>query len=226
MGTTFAHVTPQNYADTWGNQGRPGSFSSTTVRGHSAVRFENGDSPAIVWEERPGVLVWVSVLPDQVDSLLSIAEGIRPMPGPSVIPHRVVVGNTLTNPSVVGYDADDNDGDGLVIVRIGDTECVGFGFVDGCGDGIAANTVVRPRGDTIDLVGATPPNVATVRFTFSDGGTVEAEPGPFANYRSHFYSVGYGPGIGVDPGSVGVVRVDWLGTSGEVLEQLDVSISG
>lgn len=221
VGTTFAHVTPQDYAEQWGPSQGGGPTTPVTVRGHEAIRYLNEDLPAVVWEERPGVLAWVAVVPDQVDALLGIAEGIRAVPGPATIPHRVVGGDISTNPSVVRYDADDNDGDGLVIVRIGDAECVGFGFVDGCGDGIAANTVVRPRGDTIHLVGATPPNVVTVRFTFSDGGTVEAESGPFANYRSHFFSVGYSAGTGVDPATLGVVRVVWLDANGETLEQLD-----
>ena len=46
------------------------------VRGHTAVLFEdNGQYPAVMWEERPGVLVWVAVPSSRQAELMSIALG-------------------------------------------------------------------------------------------------------------------------------------------------------
>ncbi len=212
IGTTFADVTIEHYAAEWGPTKGGGVQTATIVRGHAAIRFSYETSPAVVWQERPGVLAWVVVPPTQADQLMTIAEGIRSVPGPAKIASRVVV-------SGIGlpWDANDNDADGALLGRAGGLECFGFGHIDGCGQGIGDRTFVTPNvtsnvtpGDLV--VGSTPSGVTAVRITTDQGGVATVPTSPFANFESRVFSSSV---------AGGVAKVEWLDVAGAVVATVE-----
>ena len=203
IGTTFTGVTPAEYAEQW-----PGlkadtipAAEPTTVRGHDALEFyETVGRPAVVWQERPGVLVWVAVPPEREAELLAIAEGVQRVPGPTDIPWVQVV----PEPGVA-FDASNNNAEGMVVGRRGSLECVGLGYLASCGTDIASRMFVA--GGMVAT--ATPPEVAQVRVTFSSGSSL-VEPEAKDGFTSRFVRVSV-----PDPATVELV--EWLGADGTVI---------
>jgi hypothetical protein len=216
VGTTFASIGPEEYVRLWSNFGPADLGETTEIRGHPAWRFDYLGSPAVVWEERLGVLVWVSVPPEYADDLDVMAEGVRRMDGPTSIGHQVMVA-----PLAEQWTAVNNSANGLLVARLGDVECVGLDYVDGqmpCGEGIAERTIVRARfepGGMTDVAGSVPAGVATVRLEPADGRAVTVEPVPFAGSVSRYYSTR------ID--AEGSITVVWLDATGTVVEQLTVN---
>lgn len=202
VGTTFVDLPIEDYAK---RLATPGTVVATTLAdGRPAVTMDNSMSPAIMWQARPGVIAWVTVPPERAGELASIAAGVRQVAGPATIADRVVVPGT--GQAFGGWD---NDGAGLVVGRLGASECVGPGYVSGCGQDIVARTFVRSTSDGVSVAGAVPPEVSTVRVTPQFGEPRVIEPSPFADYRSQFF--------GADLGQDAVVRVEWLDAAGTVL---------
>ncbi len=186
VGTTFTEVSAPEYAAQWWPSADIAN-DGTLVRGHDATRFEHLGAPAVVWQERPGVLVWVAVPPENEADLLDVAEHVRRLDGPSSIPGRVVV-----TPLAAPWDASNNDGDGVIVASAGGTECVGLDYLDGtCGDEIGQRTIVRHRfepSDVTEVAGSTPATVVKVRIDTSDGATVSVDTIAFAAFAGRFYS--------------------------------------
>jgi hypothetical protein len=184
IGTTFTDLSPTEYAKEWGPTQQAPVQASVTVRGHDAIRYDNENDPALVWQERPGVLVWVAVPSTFVDRLSTVAQNVRRTDGPSTIPHRVMVA-----PLAKRWDAMDNDGDGVIAAISNGVECVGLDYVDTCGEAISTRTVVRPTpsGQT-RVAGSAPANVTSVRVEVEGSLPVLIDTVSFANYKSRFYS--------------------------------------
>jgi hypothetical protein len=208
IGTTFAPVTPREYAAQWGATAKPPSDASlrdVTVRGHPGITYSNEQFPAVVWEERLGVLVWVTVPAERADELLTIANGVRRVPGPATIPYRVVL------PGGRPYDVDNNNGDSLLVARTNGQNCFGFGWVDGCASGIAGWTFAR---DDQLVAGVVPPEVAAVRVISRAGVPTVVDPEAndhVAGIRSFVVSV------------PGPATVEWLDANGAVIDRYELA---
>jgi hypothetical protein len=217
VGTTFADLSPAEYATIWGpSQGR-GPQTPVVVRGHEAIQYLNETDPAVVWQERPGVLVWVSIRGDDTGRLMSIAEGVRSMPGPTTMPNRVMVA-----PLAMSWDAQDNDGDGLIAARSNGVECVGLDYVDTCGADLASRTIVRgsfrPNDPTVRIAGSTPADVTSVRIEADGVEPVVVDTIGFADYSSRFFSTGLSAGSSIS--------LTWLDAGGAAVlsQQIDVVV--
>ena len=203
--TTFTDVGAVNYAHQWYRlvEGQP-IMSDVTIRGHRGVTYEDHYGlPAVTWEERQGVVVTVSVPPEMKGNLLAVAAGIRSQAGPTTIPDRVAIGDAQ-------WQSVANGTDGLVVGRLGDSECVGYRRLEQCDQSIAGRTSVR--NDFTDgvnnsaIAGATPADVDRVRVTLDDGSTADIATKVFANYRSRFYESAYA--------GRQIVKVEWIDGSG------------
>jgi hypothetical protein len=204
VGTTWAEVTPLEYAESWGPTQGDGPTSPTTVRGHDAIRYLDEDRPALVWQERPGVLVWVAVSANREDELTTIAENIRLLPGPESITWAFVVPGTGER-----YDASDNNGDGLLVVRDGARECFGWGYVIACPDAPFSNTFMHELDGRRTITGTVPPDVERVRLSFPSGNPVEVEPFAVNGITMHFFEVSIGDAY--------VTGMEWLDGDGTVV---------
>lgn len=208
VGTTFGgSISLEDYAATFlgSLNGDRAAVTPTTVRGHPAVSFmADQSSPALMWEERSGVVVWVTVPPSRQSELTSLAEHIELQPGPSSMPGVLVVPNRQR-----GGDTD-NVGD-LVIARFQGAECVGWGYIDRCKEGIDDRTFINRvfQGDSTIVAGAVPPQVDRVRIRPEFGEPVDVTPFSFAGFTSRYYTATL-PGDFVD-------SVEWLAASGAVL---------
>ena len=214
IGTTFTDLSPTQYAAQWTVSGAgPATLTPLTVRGHDGVRYTYVGAPGVVWQERPGVLVWVSTPPESEDQLMTIAEGIRRLDGPTTIPNRVMV-----SPLAEVWDAGSNDGNGVLVASAGGTECVGLDYLETCGEDITVRTVVRaisePSGTT-RVAGSTPAGVSSVRIDITGGAPITVETITFANYASRFYSTTVSGGE--------VESVTWLDDQGNEIESSVVS---
>ncbi|MCU1387635.1 MAG: hypothetical protein JWL72_973 [Ilumatobacteraceae bacterium] len=219
IGTTFADVSPEQYASDarsslGGGENPP---SAVTVRGHAAIAYTSGDGPAVVWQERAGVLVWLTVPPEDADQLLTIANGVRRIPGPTDIPSRVMVAGT-GHP----YDASRNNGDGLVVARAGGQVCAGYGFVGTCSQDIADLTFIDASNpDAVSLAGWTSANVTSVKFEFptSVGDFVAVDTQQFADYDGRFFDF---PLQSADSPTPLPTHVEWLDATNAVVAQADI----
>ena len=159
------------------------------------------------------MLVWVSTPPESEDQLMTIAEGIRRLDGPTTIPNRVMV-----SPLAEVWDAGSNDGNGVLVASAGGTECVGLDYLETCGEDITVRTVVRaisePSGTT-RVAGSTPAGVSSVRIDITGGAPITVETITFANYASRFYSTTVSGGE--------VESVTWLDDQGNEIESSVVS---
>ncbi len=212
IGTTFTEITPSEYATAWFPTGldRADVQEAVTVRGHAAIRYLDQLKPAVVWQERPGVLVWVVVSPSKESRLLTIAEAIVRRDGPTAIPNRVVI-TPLAGP----WKAQDNDGNGLIVAIQGGLACVGINYIDLCDSTIEA-TIVRPTSSGPTRVGgATPPDVTRVRIDVVDAEPLFVDTITFANYQQRFYATTIPSGY--------VAAVSWLDSAGEVVASLGMS---
>ncbi len=213
IGTTFTTISPTEYAQQWGPTQGSGETSAVVVRGHDGVRYSNEDRLALVWQESPGVLVWVAVDGSLDDQLLEIAEDVDPVDPaaqPTSIPHRVVVPG-LGEP----WDAGDNNGDGVLVGLHDGVECVGFGYIDHCGTSIDDRVIVRNGGDALRVAGSTPSNVVRVRVTTSADVGAEADTVTFSPYTSRFFEVFVAAGD--------TLYVEWLDASDDVVDEADMT---
>ena len=207
IGTTFgAHVTLEEYATMLGPmQPAAPTPAPSTVRGHSAVLFEdNSQYPAVMWEERPGVLVWVAVPPSRQAELTSIAEAVVLQKGPSTIPGRLLVPNTGEP-----WRARNNNGTGLIVAKFSGKECVGWGYIDKCSDRIEDRTFAAHFPSAVYIAGSVPSEVESVRVRPESGDPVEVTPFAYGGSSSRFYQVTLPPDT--------VATVDWLGADGNVI---------
>ncbi|BAN01559.1 PASTA domain-containing protein [Ilumatobacter coccineus] len=207
IGTTFTDLDPATYATRWGPTQGDGPQTNTTVRGHPAINYLNETDPAVIWQERPGVLVWVAVPPAREDDLMDIAEAIRVTDGPATIPNRVII-TDLAEP----WDAWDNDGDGLIVATSDGQECVGLNYIDTCGSDISQRTIVRIHSDgTATIAGSTTANATSIRITTTGNDPIEINTIPFANYPSRYYSTTVPAGV--------VETIIWLDSTGTELDR-------
>lgn len=201
IGTTFTTVTPEQYVAIWG--GSDGvAADRTTVRGHDALRYQDASRTHLVWQEQPGVLVWVAVPDERVDELEPIAAGVRRVSGPTTIPHVVVV-----TPLARAWDATDNNADGLVYAQVGGRIVVGIDYVDNSEESV----VVRQRpGVAGELVvgGLVSAGVTQVRITAAGQAPVAVDTMPFAGTPDNRFF------LANIPGGVGEVSVTWLAADG------------
>jgi hypothetical protein len=204
IGTTWTNITPLEYAELWGPTQGDGPTSSTTVRGHDATRYLNDDRPAVVWQERPGVLAWVAVSTNREEELTTIADNIRLLPGPNSIPWKFVVPGTGAR-----YDASDNDADGLIVVRDGARECVGWAYVQACPDAAFSDTFMHERDGRRVVTGAVPPDVQRVRLSFPARDPVEVEPLEVNGITMRVFEV--------DISDTYVTGMEWLDRDGTVV---------
>jgi hypothetical protein len=215
VGTTFgASVTIEQYAADLGPtqpDSSPTALAPTTVRGHAAVLFnDNAQYPAVLWEERPGVIVWVAVPPSRQAELGSLAEAVVVQTGPASIPGRLVVPNT-GGP----WTAPDNNGSALLIARFQGAECVGWGYIDKCRDGIADRTFVIPSEDSVVVAGSVPPDVDRVLVVPQSGQPIVITPFSYAGFTSRYYQTT----LSNDHAQ----SVKWLAVDGTVLATYEVS---
>jgi len=212
IGTTFGDIAPPGYAAIWGPTQGDGPQEATTVRGHDAIRYLNEASPALVWQERPGVLVWVVVPPNREDELVDIAENLQRIDGPTTIPYRVTVPELSTE-----WDMWDNDGNGLISARSQGVACVGLDYVDTCGTDIADRTIIRTRTEgVVRVAGSTPSDIASVRIDVAGGEAVGVETIAFADSASRYFSTVLDPDIGP------ITEVTWLAADGEIATLMSV----
>ena len=163
------------------------------------------------------MLVWVQVPADSVDDLLTIAEGVRQVPGPDTIPWIVSISDDSIGTT---FHAGNNDSNSIVIGRQADgDECVGFGYIEGtCSGGIGDQTFIRYTDDRAQIVGAASADTATVRI--SQNGQLLAE----AATR---------PVVGVETDSVlfdeevtvtGQVTIDWVDATGQTIASTAIEV--
>lgn len=209
IGTTFTDITPTEYAREWGNYPETGDakIEDVTVRDLPGVAYAYGASRYVVWSERPGVLVWVKAANDAPDELLSIAEGVRRVPGPDTIPWIVSVPDDKHGQS---YDASSNDADTLVVGKQTDgSECVGYRFIESACDGtIGEQTFVKIVNDRALVTGITPTTVTTVRIS-QNGNQLTETPTRQINPSTNLLFSEY-----VD--TEGPVTVEWIDATGVV----------
>lgn len=201
IGTTFTTVTPEQYVAIWG--GSDGvDATTTTVRGHEALRYRSGSRTHLVWQEQPGVLVWVAVPDERADFLESIAEGVRRVSGPATIPHIVVV-----TPLARAWDANNNNADGLVYAQVGGRIVVGIDYIDSHDSTV---TVRQRPGVAGELVvgGMVSAGVMQVRITAAGQTPVTVDTVPFAGAPDNRFF------LANVPGGVGEVSVTWLAADG------------
>lgn len=214
IGTTFTDLTPADYAAFWGpSRATPDTGTRpTVVRGHDAISYTNEIAPGVVWQERPGVLVWVTVPAGSGLDPTTVAEGIQRVDGPASIPNRVVV-QALARP----WDAQDNDGDGLVVATAKGQGCVGLNYVDTCGDEIGARTIVRPSSSgAVTIAGSTPADVATIRIEITGSTPIDVETITFADYPSRFYSTVVTSGA--------PQKLTWLDADGAIIDSMEIAL--
>lgn len=206
IGTTYTGIAPSDYANIWGS-GPTGSIAPTplAVRGHDGIQYHYGDRTYAVWQEQPGLLVWVAVPDQMADQLSTIAEGVRRVSGPATIPYVVVV-TPLARP----WDTSDNNADGLVYTRIGGKLQVGVDYIDG-----SSPVVVRqnPNVDAELVVGgAAPAEAMQVRITTAGNPPVIVDTVAFAGApEARFFQTNV-------PGGVGQVAFAWLAADGSEID--------
>jgi hypothetical protein len=210
--TTFTNANASDYANAWSFSTR--APSAVVVRGQPAVHYTDGyGSDAVSWQERPGVIVTVSVPPAMDDQLLAIADSVQRLNGPTTIPSRVIVPTNSFRSQHVG----NNDPAGLVVGRLHGIECISAGIdPTGCGQDISDLTFAFGPGTNTDLtststeiMGAVPTAVATVRITTKNQGTITATPASFSGYTHRFYDVTITASF--------VLAVDWLDATGATI---------
>jgi hypothetical protein len=201
IGTTFTEVEPVDYARNFDLQ----PDTTAAVRGHAAVRFTESDQPAIVWRERDGVLVWVTVPPEFADQLQAVAEGVRRADGPTTIPFRVVVPDTGRP-----FDGPNNNADALVVGRIGSVECVGYGFIGQCSQDIAHTTFLDRTPTGILIAGRVPSNVTAVRVSVVAGDFAIMDTFPSSAFNGRFYET-------LLDAPILPTIIEWLDASGGVV---------
>ena len=212
IGTTFTDISPQQYARQWGTTKGGGAVSPLTVRGHVGARFMAELDPALVWQERPGVLVWVAVPPQRAGDLDAIAVGVRVAAGPRTIAAQVVVPVGTEH-----YTATDNDAAGLLAAHaaVQGAECIGYQFIDSCGQTIASRTFLSTTSDHTVVAGSTPSGVALVHVTTSDGVVTTGVPvAALPGFTSRYFDITV----------AGTVRtVEWLDAAGNLLASTDAA---
>lgn len=209
IGTTFTDIAPSEYAKGWGNHPEIGDagIEDVTVRGQPAVAYSYAASRYVVWSERPGVLVWVKAANNAPEELLSIAEGVRRVPGPDKIPWIVSVPDDRHGQS---YDATSNDADTLVVGKQSDgSECVGYRFIDSaCGGTIGEQTFVKIVDNRALITGIAPTTVTTVRIS-QNGNQLTETP---TRQTDHSTNLLFSEYVDVE----GPVTVDWIDETGVV----------
>lgn len=212
IGTTFTSISAADYAAQWSVSGSgPATTKGVVVRGHAGIRYRYGDRDYVIWPERSGVLAWVVVPNSMSDNLLTIAEGVRTIDGPSTIPYLVVTGLGST------WDASDNDSDGVVYARIGDAICAGIGAVrDPCSRTVACETLGGSGSRQIASIG--PIGAAAARVELDDGSSYDFLLTPVQGLA------GEDGFLGALPASEGSLTLSWIDTDGVVLaaERIDI----
>ena len=206
IGTTYTAIAPGDYANIWGS--RPtGSIAPRplAVRGHDGIQYHYADRTYAVWQEQPGLLVWVAVPDQMADQLSTIAGGVRRVNGPATIPYVVVV-TPLASP----WDTSDNNGDGLVYTRIGGKLQVGVDYIDG------TSPVVVRQNPNVDgelvVGGAAPAEAMQVRITTAGNPPVTVDTVAFAGApEARFFQTNV-------PGGVGQVAFAWLAADGSEID--------
>lgn len=197
IGTTFTTVTPEQYVAIWGGSGGVDA-TTTTVRGHDALSYRSASHIHLVWQEQPGVLVWVAVPDERADELESIAEGVRRVSGPTTIPHVVVV-----TPLARAWDASNNNADGLVYAQVGGRIVVGIDYVDDNELSVVARQRPGVAGELV-VGGVASTGVTQVRITAAGQAPVTVDTVTFAGRPDvRFFLANI-------PGGVGKVSVTWL----------------
>lgn len=206
IGTTYTGIAPSDYANIWGS-GPTGSIAPAplAVRGHDGIQYHYADRTYAVWQEQPGLLVWVAVPDEMADQLSTIAEGVRRVSGPATIPYVVVV-TPLASP----WDTDDNNADGLVYTRIGGKLQVGVDYIDG------SSPVVVRQNPNVDgelvVAGAAPAEAIRVRITTAGNQPVTVDTVAFAAApEARFFQANV-------PGGVGQVAFAWLDAEGSEID--------
>ena len=211
IGTTYTTVSAADYVAQWSVTGSgPAPTEDIVVRGHDGIRFVYGDRTFVVWPEREGVLAWVAAPNTMPVELLSIAEGIRTIDGPTSIPFVVVTGLGSR------WDASDNDSDGVVYARIGDALCVGIGSVSDICSQIVTRTTVD--GGALQIAAFSPSSAKSARVVLDDGTEFNFELMPVQGIDA-------GGLLGALPLVDGSLTLAWLDADGTELagERIDVS---
>lgn len=211
IGTTFADITPQQYADMWGVSGMgPDAQKSLVVRGHESVGYDSEMQSTVVWQERPGVLVWVTTPVELADQLLEVAEGVRRFDGPTTIPDKAMVAGLS-----IPFQAESNDGDGLVAARVAGVDCVGLDWIEQCGTDIAKRTIVRSWSDgAVTIAGSTTGDVMSVQVVLESGEIKSVDTVAFADRASRFYVMDSVTGV--------AMTVSWLDANGVVVDSVQI----
>jgi hypothetical protein len=197
--TWYTSLTPRDHVE---SDAERGSVSPAEVRGHDALRFVDGyGADAVVWQERPGVLVIVAVPPERADELLELAEGARRIAGPTEIPMVMSL-----EPSVLLIGS--RMSGSLLAGRVGGRWCIGLQFPDGCPTELAGLSWMSNTTAGVDAVGAAPTSVQRVRITPAVGEPVLVSPEPSVDGWGT-----YRVALGIDV----VVTVEWLDSQGSVI---------
>lgn len=211
VGTTYAPVTPREYADEWGWMGTINE--GVAVRGHAAVRFEYAERTYTVWQEDTGLLVWVGVPTAKADELQSIAEGVQRVSGPRAMPYVVAV-PALGTP----WDVNSNNGDALVFWRQDGVLYAGPGYADASGAaapvGVPFVVVGSQSGpDRVKIGGAGPVGATQVQLTIGDlaATTIDLTQVVGVSDARFFY-------LTMENWNGGSVTFSWLDANGSVLE--------
>jgi hypothetical protein len=220
VGTTFSpNLSVEAYATnrSIGIASPDGEATATTVRGHPAFSLAEPQksptavSPGLMWEERPGVIVWVTVPASRAAELPAIAESLQKYAGPTSIPGRLVVPNTGVP---WGVAISGNNGSGLVAARFHGTECVAWGYIDSCDASIESRTFVNPLGDATAVAGAVPPDVDAVRVNPQFGDPVVVTPFSYAGFSARFYQATLTQDF--------AQSVEWLAADGTVIDSYEI----
>ncbi len=210
VGTTFTDVSPAEYANTLG--GIPDEANATSpmvVRGHDGIQYHDAGHTYVVWQEQPGVLVWVAVPDEMADQLATIADGVRRTTGPASIPYIVVV-TPLASP----WGAHDNNGNGLLYARVGGKLLVGIDYIDPTG-GRPAVIARQNLGVDGELVvgGMVPVEATQVRITAAGNPPLIFDTVAFAGApEARFFMVNLMMNLPAGP-----ITIDWLAADGSEL---------
>ena len=129
--------------------------TSVAVGGHPGVMYSNADTSYLVWEQAPGVHLWIRATGFTTDDLVTLAMTVRPVPLPDHLPVPLVVDSA----SKSGARSMD---DLLLGSHHGAPACVQINIWDGCASVPPASDVALAMVVGTDGVGGKLTAVAAV----------------------------------------------------------------
>jgi hypothetical protein len=173
---------------------------AVTVRGHRAWSYtDNGvGTPAVSWRESDGVIISVVGLHVDPSVVATAAEALK-----TVEVKRLSIALAAAKIDGMVWTASNNSHPYLLAKRVGDLECVGFSYFDGCNQAPEGRLWSIPTATGYVVVGAALPGAGLIEAVAADGtvlasGTAYTLPG--------FASAFFGVNVGATPPTALVVH--------------------